>query len=127
MSEHDTTIDTLAARLSGDDPTPLAPEERALIVGSLRQLAADQALIVRLRRLLALQDESDRRLGAIAGEAIGSIRRRMGDPPADIAYDYKAAEAARTRLTDAIESARTGRDTLRAILTFARDVTVLAR
>ncbi|TVQ33268.1 MAG: hypothetical protein EA376_02720 [Phycisphaeraceae bacterium] len=122
-----TAIESLARRLAADEPVTLDAAERSLLLGVLRQLGADQLAMLRLARLLTLHEESSERIGRIAAEALGEIRRRMNEPALDDGYDYAAAASARERLAEKLQTAADGREAIGLILAFARDLAVILR
>lgn len=118
-------IGTLTDKLASPTPSPLTEGERTLLVAALGHLAADQAVIERQRRLLAVHDESGERLDAILAASLGAVAQAArGAAPAD-GFDFEAAAAARRDLAEAIEDARSARQVIAASLAFARDIAAL--
>lgn len=130
MSINASTIETLTARLldAGDafNAKPLGEDERTILVAALETLGADQAVIVRLQRLLTAKGESLDRIDAITTAALSTARARLNQPNPGHDYDYAAADLARQSLAGAVEGARSGKATITAALQFVRDFVVLA-
>lgn len=114
-------LDILLTKLELDTPA-LTPREVELITRALRTLAADQLVILRLQRLLAIHGESASRLDAIFDDARATLDRRAASPSPDESFDPAAAAQARAALAKRVDDARTGRDILVAALAFARDI-----
>jgi hypothetical protein len=108
-------------KLEGDTPA-LTPREVELLSRALRTLAADQLMILRLQRLLAIHGESAARLDAIFHEANTALQRRTHAAAPGESFDHEAAAAARVALAKRVDDARTGRDVILAALAFARDI-----
>ena len=126
MSINATTIENLAARLVAPSDQPLAEDERRLLTAALETLSADQAVIVRLQRLLQAKGESLERIDGITNAALATARARLNQPKPDQGYDYAAADLARQSLANAVQDARSGKATIAAALQFVRDFVVLA-
>ncbi|MCB9837969.1 MAG: hypothetical protein H6813_01390 [Phycisphaeraceae bacterium] len=120
------TIETLAGRLTKDEPKPLTPDERRLLVAALETLAADQGVIVRLQRLLVAKGESLERIDALTTSALAGVRARLNQPSPDEGFDYAAADLARQSLAGAVNNAKSGRAAITAALQFVRDFVTLA-
>ena len=126
MSIDATTIDTLTARLIDGGEQPLSEDERALLIAALETVGADQAVIVKLQRLLTARGESLERINAITSGALATARARLNQPSVDLDYDYAAADLARQSLAGAVHEAKTGKSAITAALQFVRDFVVLA-
>jgi len=117
----DADLDALLTRLESNNE-PLTPRDVELVARALRALAADQLLILRMQRLLALHGESAERLDAILLDAHAALDRRADSGPPAEGFDPHAADVARAALAQRVDDARTGRDVILAALAFARDL-----
>jgi len=126
VSINATTIETLAARLTAPAEQPLSDDERQLLTAALETLSADQAVILRLQRLLRAKGESLERIDGVTRAALATARSRLNQPEPDHDYDYAAADLARQSLASAVEDAKSGKATVAAALQFVRDFVVLA-
>lgn len=122
------SLESLTEKLA--DPTsaqtPLSLQERSLLVAALGQLAADQAVIERQRRLLSLHDASGERLDALLARSLGAVGEALGRPMHTDGFDFQAAAEARGQLADAVADARSARQVVAAALAFARDMAALS-
>ena len=126
MSINASAIDTLTDRLIEGADTPLSEDERTLLIAALETIGADQAVIVKLQRLLTARGESLERIDTITNAALTSARARLNQPAADLDYDYAAADLARQSLAGAVQDAKSGKAAISAALQFVRDFVVLA-
>ena len=126
MSINANTIDTLTDRLIEGADKPLSDDERALLIAALETIGADQAVIVKLQRLLTARGESLERIDTITNGALTNARARLNQPAADLDYDYAAADLARQSLAGAVQDAKSGKAAISAALQFVRDFVVLA-
>ncbi len=117
----DSDLEAILHKLEGETPA-LTPRDVELISRALRTLAADQLMILRLQRLLALHGESSARLDAIFLDARTALERRASASSPGESFDHDAAAAARIALARRVDDARTGRDVILAALAFARDI-----
>lgn len=113
-------LDSLAARLTSDDETPLTAEDRALLRDALMHLAASQDIIARQSRLLQLHGELQSRIDDLAQAAISGLRSRLDTPNPLGDFDFSGADEARRELLAAVDGANTTRATLAATLAFVR-------
>ena len=126
MSINASAIDTLIDRLIEGADTPLSVDERTLLIAALETIGADQAVIVKLQRLLTARGESLERIDTITNAALTSARARLNQPAADLDYDYAAADLARQSLAGVVQDAKSGKAAISAALQFVRDFVVLA-
>ncbi|MGP1309233.1 MAG: hypothetical protein ACTS27_03425 [Phycisphaerales bacterium] len=121
LTLRDDDLARLLDKLENDTPA-LTPREVGVLASALRALAADQLMIVRMQRALAIHGESAARLDAIIADARSAVQRvASGASPAE-SFDPSATAAARTALARRVDAARTGRDVILAALAFARDI-----
>lgn len=117
----DADLETILNKLEGDTPA-LTPREVELLSRALRALAADQLMILRMQRLLALHGESAQRLDTLYLDANTALERRADASVSREPFDHDAAASARVALARRVDDARTGRDVILAALAFARDI-----
>lgn len=117
-----TTLDRLAAKLTTPGAEPLSDAERTLLVDALAQLAADQTLITRQRRMLLAHGAGAAAIDALLTPSLAALAEHASDPMAGAGLDAAAAQRRREDLALAAENAASGREIVRAVLGFVRDL-----
>lgn len=115
-----TALDRLAAKLTSPGAEPLADAERALLIAALSQLAADQSLIARQRRLLSARAAGDAEIDALLAPTLAALAEHAASPHPGVGPDMDPTAAHRRReaLAAAAESATSAREIVRAVLGF---------
>lgn len=114
------SIEQLPDRLMSDDAALLSEEEKAVLSRALIELTASQSVISKQSRLLQLHGELRDRIESVTTETLADLHARLDDHAPVKSFDFAAADAARTELLTAVESANTTRATLAAALGFVR-------
>lgn len=111
------SIETLAAKLTGEGLPILSREETTLLATALYELAHARVQCARQERLLESVGQDLAQIEGAAAGAVGVAQGIAGRDPA-AGYDPSSARAAREQLLIEIEGAESGEAILRAVLRF---------